>query len=199
MFITPIFPTTFLQANLGREIGEKEIKAINDLEYEHRALKLVSKNTNVFDMPKLKNIRLFIQETLDFYMKEVVKASNAEIYITQSWVNVTNKNQRHDQHTHSNSFLSGVFYVHVDPVVDKIIFERQRTAFPLAVQPTEFTLLNSDSWTVNVNNGDLIIFPSDLKHGVPLKTHDSKRISIAFNTFLKGTLGSKHDLTEIKL
>ena len=57
---------------------------------------------------------------------------------------------------------------------------------------------NSESWWFEVNEGDVIMFPSSLTHMV--QTVDGEeRISIAFNTFLKGTVGDTNDLTELML
>jgi uncharacterized protein (TIGR02466 family) len=197
--IIPIFPTTLLCSILGREIIGEEIKAIKNLDYINNKFNLISKNTNVLNLPELQNIRSFFKKSLDCYMKEIVGAPEVDIYITQSWVNVTTENQSHHKHCHVNSFLSGVFYVEVDSNVDKINFERDKNIFSLAVKPTELNSFNSHSCDIEVKNGDLIIFPSGLHHSVPIKKESNKRISISFNTFLKGSIGFKDDLNQIQL
>jgi hypothetical protein len=45
--------------------------------------------------------------------------------------------------------------------------------------------------TVPVKNGDLVIFPSFLDHGVDVKPNTNKvRKSLAFNTWLSGDMGT---------
>jgi len=43
------------------------------------------------------------------------------------------------------------------------------------------------------------LFPSGLTHMVETKEDDNTRISIAFNTFLKGYIGSDESLTGLNL
>jgi predicted 2-oxoglutarate/Fe(II)-dependent dioxygenase YbiX len=67
------------------------------------------------------------------------------------------------------------------------------------VPPTDWNLYNSKSWWMEAKTGGLLLFPSSLTHMVQQVTADEDRISIAFNTFLKGNLGDNKDLTELKL
>ena len=58
-------------------------------------------------------------------------------------------------------------------------------------------MMNSDSWWFNVKSGKIIIFPSSLTHHVDNVIADDTRISIAFNSFIKGILGDNKSLTEL--
>ena len=197
--VIPIFPKTLLSANLGRKVSDAEINAIKKLDYLNNDYNLISKNTYVLDVPEFKELKFFFQSVLDCYTKEILKDQELDIYITQSWVNVTTENQGHHSHWHPNSFLSGVFYVDVDPEVDKIVFERDKNAFLFITNPIEFNLFNSNTWTIGAKNGDLLIFSSDLRHSVPIKKESNIRISISFNTFLKGTIGNETSLTKLNI
>ena len=48
-------------------------------------------------------------------------------------------------------------------------------------------------------SGELVLFPSYLRHMVPVNKSDKERISISFNTFVKDKLGSENDLTELRV
>jgi ectoine hydroxylase-related dioxygenase (phytanoyl-CoA dioxygenase family) len=50
-----------------------------------------------------------------------------------------------------------------------------------------------------LNSGELILFPSNLTHSVPENKADLPRISLAFNTFAKNSLGSIDSLTYLPL
>jgi uncharacterized protein (TIGR02466 family) len=120
------------------------------------------------------------------------------LYLTQSWANYTEVGQFHHKHSHPNSVVSGVFYPQADRAVDKIYFYKdgyERIKIPAA----EFNPYNSESWWFEVGAGDLILFPSHLTHMVETKVGDNTRISIAFNTFLKGYIGSDESLTGLHL
>ena len=84
--------------------------------------------------------------------------------------------------------VSGVFYPQANREFDKIYFYKdgyERIKVPAA----EYNPYNSESWWFEVGAGDLILFPSHLTHMVQTKQDDNTRISIAFNTFLKGYIG----------
>jgi uncharacterized protein (TIGR02466 family) len=108
--------------------------------------------------------------------------------------------QYHQAHIHPNSFLSAVFYVATDPNTDVIKFHKQTvSSVSLSIEPVEWNEYNSHSWWYSVSAGDVIIFPSWLKHEVPPTTSNKDRVSIAFNVFLKGRLGSYANLDELHL
>jgi uncharacterized protein (TIGR02466 family) len=123
---------------------------------------------------------------------------DVSLYLTQSWANYTEAGQYHHKHAHPNSVVSGVFYPQANKEVDKIYFYKdgyERIKVPAA----EYNPYNSESWWFEVGAGDLILFPSHLTHMVKTKEDKNTRISIAFNTFLKGYIGSDESLTGLNL
>ena len=59
---------------------------------------------------------------------------------------------------------------------------------------------NTHVWGVSVNNNTLVLFPSWLEHSVERNEKaSSDRISISFNVFMKGTIGSENNLNELIL
>ena len=63
----------------------------------------------------------------------------------------------------------------------------------------QYNIWNSDTWFFPVQTGNLFIFPSSTIHQVETKKGDNTRISLAFNTFYKGEIGSNSGLTELIL
>ena len=66
------------------------------------------------------------------------------------------------------------------------------------IYPHQWNYYNSHQWTVKVNRGDLLIFPSSLLHSVSNVKMQKKRCTLAFNTMIKGSIGGD-DLTELTL
>jgi len=60
-------------------------------------------------------------------------------------------------------------------------------------------MYNSESWWFEANRGKLIVFPSYLEHMVPQVAPPGPRISLSFNTFPLGLLGSQQELTQLDL
>jgi ectoine hydroxylase-related dioxygenase (phytanoyl-CoA dioxygenase family) len=69
----------------------------------------------------------------------------------------------------------------------------------IAIQTEKFNTFNSSSWWFPVETGQVFLFPSSLTHSVGTKQGKNTRISLAFNVFIKGTIGSQKSLTELIL
>ena len=118
-----------------------------------------------------------------------------EIEITNMWGNILRpQSQRaHAPHTHSNNFLSGVFYLKTSSETSPIqFFDPRPQANVLKPRKKEFNLLNSDMAQFNSETGYGVVFPSWLQHWVP-ETKD-ERVSIAWNALVRGKYGEPNTL-----
>lgn len=198
-----IFPKTIRVYTFNRKFTDEEMALIsverNNPRRNGNQSNYLSESNRVLDRPGLSQLKATIQEALNDYLREILKAKNdTSLYITQSWINYTYGGQWHHPHTHPNSFLSGVLYFKTNPA-DRIVFENVREFAFLRIEPTEYTVHNSDNWSISARVGDLLIFPSTLAHSVPIKTTDDERISLSFNTFIRGKLGEDLNLTGLEL
>jgi len=195
-----LFPTTVFKSSLCRNLTKEECSFLFSIdEVVESTGNYTSHNKNILDDPKVKNLKLDLNKKLQQYIDEIYQPKeNIKSYITQSWINITDPGKWHHKHTHYNSFLSGVFYLSVDNIEDKIFFYNDD--YPqIYIESKKWTLNNSRKWFLNVSPLDVIIFPSNLIHDVQPTTSNSPRISIAFNSFITGTLGDYHSATELKL
>ena len=198
--VTGIFPVPIYQTILNREISTEEKNFFNKLERTKNSYNYNSKNNYVLDEEPLSTLKkeLFLRVE-DYFQKIITPKTNVLPYITQSWVNWTKKGEEHHKHAHSNSLFSGVFYIDADEEYDRIKFFKRHTYESLSIEPYEYHLFNSESWTFKVKTGDIILFPSSLGHLVESKIGDNLRTSLSFNTFIRGTIGVDVELTELKL
>jgi uncharacterized protein (TIGR02466 family) len=194
MRIETLFPTPVGFWNLA--LNKDEIDFIRNLEQRPNQGNTTSKNNYLFREPEMERLGMFVQNCLDEYMKATYAPKHdVRPYITQSWANYTKAGQFHHKHAHPNSFISGCLYIAAKG--DKIYFYRD--GYQQIKLPTEnWNPYNSESWWYEVNEGDVVLFPSSLTHMVQT-VDEEERISIAFNTFLKGTIGSADDLTELEI
>jgi uncharacterized protein (TIGR02466 family) len=198
--IYPLFSTPVMKFNLGREFTKEEIKAV--IKYSKKIKKnegnSLSINNYILDCPEFKFLKNFITEQVNYFMQKVYKPKYlVELYVTQSWLNFTEKNGYHPRHKHPNSFISGVLYIKADKTKDNITFTRN-VYRQLMIHSEDLDALNADSFDLNIESGTIVMFPSDLSHFVKPTQSDGTRISLAFNTFIKGTLGDNISLTEVK-
>ena len=199
--LSGLFPTPVLLSNIDREFTKEEKKFFDECAKTKtkNTGNLTSANRYVLDDPAMKNIRKSIQFYIDDYMQRVYAPKNpVEAYLTQTWLNYTEKGEYHHKHAHPNSWISGCLYINADREQDKITFFKE--TYNRIDLPTEnYNAFNSSSWWFSVGTGDIVLFPSYLTHMVEQTTSTDTRISIAFNTFLKGYIGEEHGLTGLHL
>ena len=197
--INGIFPTPIYISKLDRVLTPLELKFV-DKQKKHfykNDGNITSNNNYILNEKTFANIKKELDlKVQDYFDKIISPANNITPYITQSWLNYTETNQYHHKHSHPNSLVSGVFYINCHEEHDKIKFfnDTYKTIKP---EVKDWNIWNSESWWFPVKTGDIILFPSSLTHMVETKEGDNTRISLAFNVFIKGTVGNNKNLTEL--
>ena len=198
MIVHTLFPSTVCFFDLGRDLTKKEMAFIMNQKQKPNEGNSTSVNDSLLEDKTLENLKTFINDCFNNYAENVLRIKeNASINITQSWANFTKKGEFHHRHSHSNSYLSGVFYVKADDKLDKIMFFKDGYN-QIKLEPKDFNVHNSDSWFFNVKCNQFAVFPSSLTHMVPA-TETEERVSISCNTFPQGILGDSSKLTGLKL
>lgn len=198
MDIHELFPTPVARFNLGRNISDLEKQTISKLSNEVHPNEgnVSTKNTGILDT-KFPLIKEFIMECVHRYWDEVMCATDAEPYITQSWLNFTSQKGYHHPHAHANSIVSGVFYFNAKG--DSITFVKENSYNQMLLNVAEYNEYNSKNWELPVGTGDLLLFPSNLAHMVKPVLNDHTRISLAFNVFAYGRFGVPSNLEYVQL
>jgi len=201
--IHSIFPVPVYMAEIDRGFTKQELNFVEE-QKKHctkNAGNMNTKDTYILNRKEFKNIKKLLTRHCENYLKDVIcPQNNIELYITQSWLNYTDVNQYHHQHAHPNSVVSGVLYFDSDIENDRILFSKSSYEQMISnIDKTKFNLWNSNTWFFPVKTGRLIMFPSSTIHQVETKKGKNTRISLAFNTFYKGALGSNTALTELIL
>ena len=201
--IQNLFPTPIYTTKMDREFTKQELQFVNNQKNycEDNSGNISTKDNYILNRKEFKNINNFLEKHCQNYLDTIIcPKNNIKLNITQSWLNYTEKDQYHHKHEHPNSVVSGVLYFNSDKKNDKILFSNTgyKQIVPI-VDDTKFNLWNSSTWFFPVETGDLFMFPSSTTHQVETKQGDNTRISLAFNTFYKGTIGSNVTLTELIL
>ena len=193
-----IFPTPILITKYEGSLVD-ELKHINTLEWiEQKAnSNFKSKDTYLLNHEQFKNIKNFIYESLNKFTQNIFE-SNQRLVVTQCWLNKNPKGSKHHEHVHPNSIISGVFYFKQDPKLPPISFSKSIQS-AMKLDPKKYNNLNSETFLLPCTDGELILFPSNLKHSVPINMGDEPRISMSFNTFSIDILGSEDSLTHLDI
>ena len=199
-----LFPTPIYTTKIDRGFTKQELQFINEQKKHctNNTGNISTKDNYILNRKEFKNIKKFLDKHCKEYLDTVIcPKNNVELYITQSWLNYTEANQYHHKHAHPNSVVSGVLYFDSDIKKDKIIFSHPITYQQIKpeIDKEKFNLWNSETWFFFVETGNLIMFPSSTTHQVETKQGNNTRISLAFNTFYKGSVGSNTELTELIL
>jgi len=199
--INGIFPTPIYISKINRELTIKELSFIDKIKLDtfNNEGNTTSNDNYILNNKAFKNLKEELDLKIqDYFDKVILPSNNITPYVTQSWLNYTETNQYHHKHAHPNSLVSGVFYINCHEEHDKIKFfnDKYKT---IKLEIKEYNIWNSESWWFSVKTGDVILFPSSLTHMVESKQGDNTRISLAFNVFIKGTVGNNKNLTELHL
>jgi len=208
--ITGLFPVPIYRAYRDSILDSIEEKEIADIIKDGKTANEELESNNYFSnnkyifKTKLTNLKEFCEKHINLYVKEVLRIENKELdfYITQSWLGICSPGESHWFHFHPNSIISGVFYISTEEG-DKILFRDPFSRMKNLLvfnQSIEYGIWNSDEWTFNVNDNELILFPSWLDHSVKQNSKATMdRISVAFNVFVKGIIGDGEYLNKLIL
>jgi|TARA_B110000902_G_C14074439_1_gene500603 uncharacterized protein (TIGR02466 family) len=193
IFATPITVTKY-EGSLT-----EELKYIDTLEWikQKDNDNFQSKDTYLLKHEQLKNIKNFINECINKFTKNIYQ-SDQKLVVTQCWINKNPKDSSHHEHCHPNSIISGVFYFKQNPKLPPIKFSKT-LQYSMTLHTEKYNNLNSGTFYLPCTDRELILFPSNLVHSVPINKGDEERISMSFNTFSIDTLGLENDLTELNI
>ena len=114
------------------------------------------------------------------------KTENKNISINSMWAIINKKNDFNVIHTHPNSYLSAAYYVSAPKNCGKFQIENlniaKRHSYPEILKNNE---LNAQVAGIEVEEGDLLIFPGYLPHKVAMNESDEDRIVVSFNVGIK--------------
>ena len=193
-----IFPKPVLILPYEKPL-DKELELIKTLEWtlQKGNGNFKSKDTYILQKEELKDIKNFLIESINKFTEKIAN-SKQRLVITQSWFNKNPTGSKHHEHVHPNSIVSGVMYFQIDQTLPPIQFSKSNQD-GVKLDPIKYNVLNSDTFLLPCKSGELILFPSNLRHSVPINTGAPDRISLSFNTFSIDTLGSEDSLTHLDI
>ena len=114
------------------------------------------------------------------------KTENKKIQIQAMWAIINKKDDFNVIHSHPNCLLSAAYYVKAPKDCGKFQIENpnsiKKHISPEIVNKNEHNVLLAG---IEINEGDLIIFPGYLPHKVEKNKSDEDRIVISFNVDVK--------------
>jgi uncharacterized protein (TIGR02466 family) len=150
---------------------------------------------HLLDLAQFSGLKKMIQTHVDKFVYEVIGVDKRQAWtITTSWVNKARPGDYHNNHWHSNSMVSGVYYIKTNPKSGAICFNKDRGynnlwGDTICIDFDIDTDYNTKAAGIHPSTGDLLLFPSILNHSVLLNESTEDRYSLAFNVFPRGIIG----------
>jgi len=119
---------------------------------------------------------------IDVFQNYGWRTKNVPVKISEMWAIINKKEDFNVLHSHPNCLLSAAYYVKAPPDCGKFEIECPNIArlnsFPAIEKTTE---LNLRTISLDISEGDLLIFPNYLPHRVAKNQSNNDRIVISFN------------------
>ena len=140
-----------------------------------------------FDFKEKENIPNKFYAHINNYIKDVFSKfgweyNETKVICTSMWAIINKKGNFNIEHTHPNNYLSAAYYVKAPDncgnfkATNPNILSRHVRA-----KAEKANELNSNSVSIEINEGDLLIFPAYLPHSVEENKSDEDRVIISFN------------------
>jgi uncharacterized protein (TIGR02466 family) len=165
----------------------------------------ITKDKYILNNKKTVETKKDILINLSNYLYDNLKIKkNIKFRLLNSWCIKHVKNDYADMHNHYNSFISGVLYLKTNKNSGNIIFHKNDffdNIFPKSVniEFNEYTTINSDYWFITPKEGDIIFFPSNLKHSVTKNISNEDRYCCSFNFYPTGIFGRNDNLNVLEI
>jgi uncharacterized protein (TIGR02466 family) len=170
---------------------DKMIDYIYSVEEETLAMSKTTRQSST-DLHKYQIFKPLVNE-LDVLHVDIIRNLEYkydQIEITNMWSNHMYSGDAHPPHTHSNNFLSGVYYLQSSADSSPIHFFDPRAQSSILVPRREkVNRYNSNMLSFIASQGTGLIFPSWLQHWVPPTQCKRGRISLSWNIILRGDYG----------
>ena len=185
----PCFPEAIVYVstvNVDKNIILDYMKKVTFIKLNQGKNCYMSKDINVFD--GLSFLKDEAKKHVEQYIRKIM-SYNMDFKFLNSWVSKTEPKGESEAHSHSNTFLSGVYYPEGSEGFSISFFKKQQ--FFWHIKTDEINNFNATSQTVQITNDNtLILFPSDLRHKIDLNNSNVDRYSLAFNINPSGYIGS---------
>ena len=180
------FPTTICEFKL--EPNNLMLDYVKNSVKNHK----IHTEDNLHKTSEFNSLKEKVLETSEWILKEQ-EYEYEKLDITGMWANILNDGEVHAPHTHSNNFLSGVYYLQATEDTSPIHFFDPRPQAHILSPRKKLNWNNSSMVQFNSVTGIGLIFPSWLQHWVP-KNNGVQRISVSWNIMVRGNYGEPNTL-----
>ena len=136
---------------------------------------------NLNEVKEFENLNNFIFNSIEEYCDNLkLNTNNIDKNPKGAWFNIHKKYDYTEFHTHTNTFLTAVFYLKCSENSSKL-WLNSPVKSEMELDKIEENNLNSNTVYFNPKPGMLLIFRSNIEHCVEQNLTDEDRISLSYN------------------
>lgn len=169
---------------LNRELM-RDIQTLEDMDEDGRAWSQENYHSGYTSYGSITSLHenfapfMELRKLIDGHAKKYFKLLNTALTsppeMQSCWVNVMPTGSTHSLHLHPMSVISGTYYVETPKGSGSLKFEDPRLSGMMMAPPKE------PFFKITPKAGDLVLFPSWLRHEVETNRGRHPRVSVSFN------------------
>ena len=186
----PIFPTGIVK-QYNSPIPFMETVDLNQFSYEkfEGSTKLrTEKYLNILLDPAMKDIATWIEMQAKDYLDNELGLEYEEFFFSESWLNISGKGGEQGIHNHSNSIISGTYYLKSEDGHPPLEFYRSKYDSVPFISLTEHYKQGNPNTASKLSfpctQDSMIVFQSQLYHGHVPNDLDKERIGLSWNALV---------------
>tara|TARA_Y100001968_G_scaffold3281_1_gene2771 strand:- start:18673 stop:19347 length:675 start_codon:yes stop_codon:yes gene_type:complete len=147
---------------------------------------------NIFNsFPKLNELKVEINNLIINFITEIGFLCD-EVVISSAWLNNASKGAVLASHFHSNSYVSGNYFVNFDSINHSpLSFENDRSrakdenSIVILENMNNKTPYSVETVSIKAKEGQILVWRSNMKHGYKVPNKTDNRITLSFNSLPK--------------
>ena len=186
----PIFPTGIVK-QYNSPTPFMETIDLNQFSYEtfKGSTKLrTEKYLNILLNPAMKDIATWIEMQAKDYLDNELGLEYEEFFFSESWLNISGKGGEQGIHNHSNSIISGTYYLKSEDGHPPLEFHRSKyDGVPFISLTEHYKQGNSNTASklaFPCTQDSMIVFQSQLYHGHIPNDLDKERVGLSWNALV---------------
>ena len=186
------------------EISEQTKQQVKQQHFKEIGSKngFMTATTDMLGNSEFAELRKLIDSHVQDYVKNIYAPEDGiEFFLTTSWAMLHRPGNWSHTHTHANAIVSGILYLTTDAKSGDLLFTNAHNNLApklLTINKKSYNPYNTEFWHITPEDNQIVIFPSNLPHSVNRNESDIDRYCIAFNYFIRGTLGHHEGLLNIR-
>jgi uncharacterized protein (TIGR02466 family) len=186
----PIFPSGIVKQYISPiPFGDNtDLTKFTYEQYKGSTKLRTEKFKNILLDPSLKDLKTWIEMQAKDYLDNELGIDYEEFFFSESWININGKGGDQKVHNHSNSIISGTYYLKSLDGHPPLDFHKVKSENEPFISLTEHYAQGNPNTTSKVSfpstQDSMLVFQSQLYHGHMASELEENRIGLSWNALV---------------